>query len=165
MAILDTLEHAGDARPMPGSLPTHYRYTAGVAGQRYLAALRDTGDFLGAHCDKCGYTYVPARTYCERCFATLPESAWVKVGPGGTLLSFTVVHVDLNGHPLHPPRTLGLIQLDGGDGALVHDLGELGGQAPRVGMRVTAVLKPKAERTGSILDTRHFRPEQPTDSG
>jgi uncharacterized OB-fold protein len=159
MAILDTLEHAGDARSMPGSLPTHYRYTAGVAGQRFLAALRDEGVILGAHCDKCRYTYVPARMYCERCFAALPESAWRKVGPSGTLVSFTVVHVDLDGKPLDAPRTLGLVRLDGADGALVHDLGEFGEQAPRVGMRVTAALKPKPERTGSILDIRYFKPE------
>jgi len=159
MAILDTLEHAGETRSMPGSLPTHYRYTAGVAGQKFLAALRDEGDLLGSHCDKCNYTYVPGRMYCERCFAALPESAWRKVGPGGTLASFTVVHVDLDGNPLDAPRTLGLIRLDGAGGTLVHDLGELGARAPRAGMRVTAVLKPKAERTGSILDIRYFRPE------
>jgi len=159
MAILDTLEHAGDARSMPGSLPTRYRYTAGVAGQRFLAALRDEGDLLGSHCDKCNYTYVPGRMYCERCFAALPESAWLKAGPGGTLASFTVVHLDLDGNPLDAPRTLGLIRLDGADGTLAHDLGEFEGQAPRIGMRVTAVLKPKAERAGSILDIRYFRPE------
>ena len=159
MAILDALEHAGDARSMPGSLPTHYRYTAGVAGQRFLATLRDEGVILGARCDKCRYTYVPARMYCERCFAALPESAWVKVGPGGMLVSFTVVHVDLEGKSLDAPRTLGLVRLDGADGTLVHDLDEFVEQIPRVGMEVMAVLKPKAERTGSILDIRHFRPE------
>jgi len=159
MAILDTLEHADEARSMRGSLPTHYRYTAGVAGQKFLAALRDEGKFLAAHCDRCNYTYLPARLYCERCFAHLPETAWREAGPGGTLLSFTVVHFDLDGRPLGTPRTLGLVQLDGADGALVHDLGEFGRQAPRVGLRVTAVLRPKAERTGSILDIHHFRPE------
>ena len=159
MAILDTLEHAGEARSMPCSLPTHYRYTAGVAGQRFLAALRDEGILYGTRCDKCDYTYLPARMYCERCFAALPESAWVKVGPGGTLISFTVVHIDLDGKPLAAPRRLGLIRLDGADGHLVHDLGELSAQAPRVGARVTAVLKPKTHRSGSILDIRHFKPE------
>lgn len=159
MAILDSLEHLREARAMPGSLPTHYLYTAGVAGQKFLAALRDEGKILGARCEKCGYTYVPARMYCERCFAPLPEDQWTTVGPGGTLVSFTVVHLDLDGQPLAAPRTLGLIRLDGADGTLVHDLGELGGRAPEIGMRVTAALKPRAERTGSILDIRWFRPE------
>ena len=158
MAILDTLEHAIDARSMRGSLPTHYRYTAGVAGQKFLAALRDEGKLLGVHCNKCRYTYVPPRMYCERCFAHLPESAWVEVGLGGTLVSFTVVHFDLDDRALDPPRTLGLIQLDGADGALVHELGELDGGTPRISMRVSAVLKPKTERIGSILDIRYFKP-------
>ena len=159
MAILDTPAHATDAHVMRGSLPTHYRYTTGVAGQKFLATLRDEGRLLGAHCDRCRYTYIPARAYCERCLAALPESAWVEVGPGGTLLSFTVVHVDLEGKSLDAPRTLGLVRLDGADGTLVHDLDEFVEQIPRVGMEVMAVLKPKAERTGSILDIRHFRPE------
>ncbi len=158
MAILDTLEHAGEAHSVRGSLPTHYRYTAGVAGQAFLAALRDEGRLLGAHCHKCRYTYVPPRMYCERCFVQLPESAWREIGPGGTLASFTVVHFDLDDRALDPPRTLGLIQLDGADGVLLHELGELEGRAPRIGMRVTAVLKPKAERIGSILDIRYFKP-------
>ena len=158
MAILDPLEHFHDARAMPGGLPTHYIYTAGVAGQKFLATLRDEGKLLGARCEKCGYTYIPARMYCERCFAHLPESAWIQVGPGGVLMSFTVVHLDLSGKPLDKPRTLGLIKLDGADGTLVHDLGELTIK-PRVGMRVTAVVKPKAERVGSILDIRYFKAE------
>jgi len=158
MAILDTPAHATDAHVMRGSLPTHYRYTTGVAGQKFLTTLRDEGRLLGAHCDRCRYTYVPARAYCERCLAALPESAWVEVGPGGTLLSFTVVHVDLDGGRLDAPRTLGLIRLDGASGVMVHDLGGLGERTPRVGMPLTAVLKLKAERTGSILDIRHFKP-------
>jgi len=158
MAILDPLEHFHDARAMPGGLPTHYIYTAGVAGQKFLATLRDEGKLLGARCEKCGYTYIPARMYCERCFAHLPESAWIQVGPGGVLMSFTVVHLDLSGKPLDKPRTLGLIKLDGADGTLVHDLGELTSK-PRVGMRVTAVVKPKAELVGSILDIRYFKAE------
>ena len=158
MAILDPLEHFREARAMPGSLPTHYLYTAGVAGQKFLAALRDEGKILGARCDKCGYTYVPARMYCERCFAALPDSAWVEAGPGGRLASFTVVHLDLDGQPLASPRVMGLIQPDGADGLLAHDLGEFGERAPRVGMRVTAIFKPQAERAGSILDIRYFRP-------
>jgi hypothetical protein len=158
MAILDPLEHATEAHAMHGALPTHYRYTVGVAGQKFLAALRDEGKLLGAHCNRCRYTYVPARAYCERCLAALPESAWVEVGPGGTLVSFTVVHVDLDDRSLDVPRVLGLIRLDGASGALVHELGGLGERGPRIGMRVAAVFKPKTERTGSILDIRHFRP-------
>jgi len=158
MAIFDTLEHNEEAHAMRGSLPTHYRYTAGVAGQKFLETLRDEGNLLGAHCSRCHYTYVPPRMYCERCFAALPESSWVRVGPSGILLSFTTLHIDLDGAPLNPPRMMGLVQLDGAHGALVHDLGEMGERAPSPGMRVTAVLKPKAERVGSILDLRYFKP-------
>jgi hypothetical protein len=48
--------------------------------------------------------------------------------------------------------------LDGGDGGLVHRLGEVAPDELEIGMRVEAVFKPRAEREGSINDIRYFRP-------
>jgi hypothetical protein len=49
-----------------------------------------------------------------------------------------------------------LIQLDGADDLLVHRIGET--DSVSIGDRVEAVLAEAAERKGSILDVRHFRP-------
>jgi uncharacterized OB-fold protein len=132
-----------------------HRYTPGVAGEAFLTALRDRGVFLASTCEACSLTYVPARLFCERCFGELAADA--EVGPEGTLVSSTVVHVDADGARLTPPIVVGLVRLDGASSALLHTV--LGGHAapPAVGARVRAVLLPRAERTGSILDVRGFR--------
>lgn len=143
------------ARRLEGEIPVRHRYTPGVAGEAFLAALRDRGVFLGSTCEACSLTYVPARLFCERCFRELAADA--EVGPEGTLVSSTVVHVDADGARLTHPLTVGLVRLDGASSAVLHAV--LGGDAapPAIGARVRAALIPRDERIGSILDVRGFR--------
>lgn len=136
-------------------IPIRHRYTPGVAGEAFFTALRDRGELLASRCEECQITYCPARLFCERCFAG-PLEADVKVGPHGTLESFSVGMVGVEGEPLPDPVTVGLVRPDGADTVLMHFVIEA--DELQNGMRVEAVLRPKAERTGSILDLRGFRP-------
>lgn len=43
MSLLGTLEHPTDARVWRGNLPVYHRYTAGIAGEKFLRALKDEG--------------------------------------------------------------------------------------------------------------------------
>jgi uncharacterized OB-fold protein len=152
--MLEKITNPERVRIVEGAIPVRHRYTAGVAGDRFFRALRDRGEILGTPCTACGVTYVPGRMFCERCFAALEE--WVKVGPGGTLESFTAVHVDLDGQPLVEPAWVGLVMLDRATTVLPHRL-EPNGTEPQIGSRVEAVIEPKAKRSGSINDIRGFR--------
>lgn len=155
--MLERIERPDEVRRFPGSIPVRHRYTPGVAGERFFAALRERGVFLGSRCESCGFTYVPCRMFCERCFGELGADA--EVGPGGVLKSFTIGYVGIEGEPLAEPVTLGIVQLDGADGVLMHLLLTAGVDEPlEIGRRVEAVLKPTAERSGSILDVLGFRP-------
>ena len=136
-------------RKVAGELPVRFRYTPGVANTAFLDALRDRGVLLGSRCEACGVTYLPARLFCERCFAEL--FADVECGPQGELISWTVGHVGIDDEPLEAPVTIGLVQLDGADTVLMHFLRV---DEPRVGMRVRAELLD--DRTGSILDIKGF---------
>lgn len=145
-----------DVRRWEGRIPVRHHYTPGVAGEVFFTVLRDRGVILGSRCEACGYTYVPARLFCERCFAEL--AADVEVGPGGTVVSFTVGFVGIEGEPLDVPVTVGLVRLDGADAAMFHFLLDGSSDEPlEIGQRVEAVLKPAAERIGSILDIEGFR--------
>ena len=141
-------------RVVPGDLPVSFRYTPGVANTVFFEALRDRGVLVGARCDACEVTYLPARIFCERCFAEL--TAQTECGPGGVLESFTVGHTDIDGAPLPEPVTLGLIRLDGADTVLMHRVIDL--DAPAIGDRVMARVR--TDRTGSILDIEGFAPER-----
>jgi uncharacterized OB-fold protein len=137
-----------------GRIPIRHRYTPGVAGEAFFAALKDRGVFVASRCDACDITYCPGRLFCERCFDELNADA--EAGPGGTLESFTVGHAGIEGEPLEEPVTVGLVRLDGADTVLMHFVVQAAN--PEIGMRVEAVLKPKSKRTGSILDVEGFRP-------
>jgi uncharacterized OB-fold protein len=141
------------ARAIRGEMPVGFHYTPGVGNGAFFEALRARGAFLGSRCDACERTYVPARIFCERCFAALGPG--VECGPGGTLESFTIVHEDVDGEPVEPPAPVGLVRLDGADTVLVHRL--LGDAEWAIGMRVEAELRPAEQRIGSILDVEGFR--------
>ncbi|HEV8681875.1 MAG TPA: Zn-ribbon domain-containing OB-fold protein [Actinomycetota bacterium] len=137
-----------------GHIPVAHRYTPGVAGEAFFRALIERGEFLGSRCESCGFTYCPARLFCERCFTRL--DADTVVGPQGKVESFTVGYVGVEGEPLDEPVVLGLVRLDGADTLLAHFL--LDADTLEIGQVVEAVLKQKRYRTGSILDVRGFRP-------
>ena len=139
------------ARTVDGGLPVSFHYTPGVGNTAFFEALRDRGVLLGSRCEACAYTYLPARIFCERCFAEL--AADTECGPGGTLESFTTGHVGIDGEPLEEPVTIGLVKLDGADTVLMH---RLNGDEPwAIGSRVG--IETASERTGSILDIVGFR--------
>ncbi|MGH2672165.1 MAG: Zn-ribbon domain-containing OB-fold protein [Actinomycetota bacterium] len=153
--MLEKIALPDEVRRWDGEFPVRHRYTPGVAGTAFFTALRDRGVLLGSRCEACSYTYVPARLFCERCFAEL--AADTEVGPGGALVSFTIGFVGLEGEPLEEPETIGLVRLDGADSVLMHRV--LDADEPlEIGERVEVVLRPDAERTGTILDIEGFHP-------
>lgn len=142
------------ARVIAGDLPVRFRYTPGVGATAFFEALRDRGVLLGSRCGSCDFTYLPARLFCERCFAEL--GADTECGPGGTLESFTVAHQGIDAEPLPEPITWATVKLDGADTVMVHRL--LDTTAPEIGTRVRAVVR--EQRTASIADLEGFAPER-----
>ncbi|MGH2595306.1 MAG: Zn-ribbon domain-containing OB-fold protein [Actinomycetota bacterium] len=140
------------ARTVDGTLPVAFHYTPGVGNTAFFEALRDRGVLLGSRCEACAFTYLPARIFCERCFAEL--AADTECGPGGTLESFTVGYVGIDGEPLDEQVTIGLVKLDNAGTVLMHLL--IGDMTWQIGMRVEAAAT--TDRTGSILDIEGFRP-------
>lgn len=158
MSILQHVCNNTVARAVEGEIPIQSRYTYGLAGERFFREIMENARLLGTRCDECDYTYVPPAIYCERCFARLDQ--WVEVSARGSVQSFTVVMVALDGSPLDEPEIMALVQLDGADGVLVHRLGDVDVEDLAIGMPVKAVFKPRKERKGSILDISHFAPAE-----
>jgi uncharacterized OB-fold protein len=140
------------ARTVRGGMPVSFHYTPGVGNTAFFEALRDRGVLLGSRCSACDHTYIPARIFCERCFAELQPDT--ECGPGGTLESYTVGYIGVDGESLDEPMTIGLVRPDGADTVLMHRL--LGDGPWTIAMRVEAVLADA--RSGSILDVLGFEP-------
>ncbi|MFB3125842.1 MAG: Zn-ribbon domain-containing OB-fold protein [Candidatus Acidiferrales bacterium] len=145
-----------ETRVWRGGIPLESRYTAGLGGQVFFQALKERGELVGTRCAACKQVYVPARAFCERCFAELTEE--VKVSPEGTLVSFTFSAYDRDANRLAEPVALALVKLDGTTTTMLHRLLRVTSpEQVRIGARVKVVLKPKAKRTGSILDIEGFQ--------
>ncbi|MGH7930583.1 MAG: Zn-ribbon domain-containing OB-fold protein [Candidatus Binatia bacterium] len=139
-----------------GEIPIQSLYTAGVGGQIFFTALKNRGELLGTRCAPCGQVYLPARLFCERCFAELAEQVSVKLE--GIIKSFTIVYVNRDNEQLPQPLALALVQLDGATTFFLHKLLNVSDASQiTIGDRARIVLKPEAERRGSILDIEGFR--------
>lgn len=145
-----------ETRAWPGEIPLEGLYTAGVGGQIFFKALKERGELVGTRCGPCQQVYLPARLFCERCLAELSEE--VRVKPEGILTSFTFCSVDHDGRRLDKPLAVGLVRLEGATTVFLHRLLKVSDPSQvRIGSHVKMVIKPKAKRTGSILDIEGFR--------
>jgi hypothetical protein len=82
----------------------------------------------------------------------------VEVEGVGLVHTFTVLFKNLDGSKKEEPEIIALIHLDEADGGVVHRLGECDPVDVHFGLAVEAVLKPEAEREGSIQDILYFKP-------
>ena len=145
-----------EQRAWPGEIPLTSLYTAGTGGQIFFRALKTQGKLIATRCVPCEQIYLPARSFCERCFAELKEQ--VEVKRTGRLVSYTVCYVDHDGARLRGPVALGLVQLDGATTFFLHYLLVINDpREVKIGCRVETIIKAKAKRVGSILDIEGFR--------
>lgn len=156
MALKQRVEQFNQTKVWFGELPVESLYTAGIAGERFFRTLKERGEITGTKCKRCGIVYVPGRVFCERCFDALDE--WVKVGHAGTLESWTVLYLGLDGKRLQQPEIIGMVKLDGASTVIVHRLSNVVPEKLHFGMRVTAVIEPEEKRKGAITDIRYFQP-------
>jgi uncharacterized OB-fold protein len=142
-----------DSGTIEGDFPVHFRYTAGVAGEKFLREIKDNGRLVAARCNNCQLNYLPPRIYCERCMSKLGE--YVEIENSGIIQSYTLCTQDKEGRQLAEPVNVALVRFPSAHGGIIHRTnGEV-----CVGDRVRAVFKPKSSRTGSILDIEYFEKE------
>jgi uncharacterized OB-fold protein len=145
-----------EQRAWSGKIPLTSLYTAGTGGQIFFHALKTQGKLIATLCRPCEQVYLPARSFCERCFAELTEQ--IEIKRRGRLVSYTISYVDHDGARLRRPIALGLVQLEGATTYFLHRLLDVGDpEKIKIGCSVEAVIKPKAKRAGSILDIEGFR--------
>lgn len=156
MGLLHALTNPAERKAWAGEIPVDSLYTAGVAGEKFLGALRDRGVILASRCDKCGTTTLLPRAFCERCLS--PTDSYPEVEAKGKVATYTVLRRDLDNNRIDRPEVLAFVSFDGVEGGIIHWLREVAADKVEVGMPVEAVLRPKGDREGSILDISHFRP-------
>lgn len=130
-----------------------YKYKVNGAGMKLLVDSMKEKKIRGMKCSQCGTVYVPAPTYCRKCFCDVDEV--VEVGTEGVVMSYTVEMADVRGNPLEEFRLTAMMQLDGADTWIIGTISNLDDwHDMKVGMRVRAVWVD--EPVGSLADIDRF---------
>ena len=143
--ITERIDKPSEIKSWPGTIPVHNLYTVGIAGEKFLRAIKDQGKLLAASCGKCQKDFLPPKIFCPYCLQELKE--WREVPSRGVVETFTVC----NG------QIFALIRLTSA-GGLIHKLGGVTPGKVKIGLKVEAVFKVPAERKGSLLDIAYFQP-------
>ena len=140
------------------AFPMLYEWSIGLYGSRFFQEIMNNKRFIGIKCPGCGKIYVPPRRVCGPCFKELTEL--VPLSDTGVLTAFSVVNypfIDPHTGSRRPiPYTYGYIQLDGADNIFSHIINETDLSRIKVGMKVRAVFKDRAEMKGNIEDIKYF---------
>ena len=118
---------------------------------RFFRELMDNKRIMGTKCPECGTVFCPPTSDCPKCWI---PAEWVEVGPQGTVLHFSIIHLPNLWMKRKVPYTIGLIKLDGADTGLMHFVDETDIEKLKTRPRVEAVFAD--ERKGYITDIEHF---------
>ena len=69
------------------------------------------GVLLGSRCRACGDTFHPVRSRCASCFSEEVEE--VDLGTKGTIITYTVSHVQMPGSSVTPPFVTAVVGMPG----------------------------------------------------
>lgn len=151
----DAADDAGDGVVTSVRTPIRleYDYTPGLAGSRFLRAVRE-GDIRGRRCPGCEQVYVPPRGACPMCGEALGEE--VEVADTGTVATFAIVNV--SSHDVELPYVAAEVLLDGADTTATFLLKGVEPDEVRMGMRVKAHWKPPEERDFNLGNIEYVEP-------
>jgi uncharacterized OB-fold protein len=154
-------ETHGPVEIMTTPIRLHYRHTTSAEEDGYLRALAE-GRIIGQRCPVCHKVYVPPRV----CPADgVAPGEVVEVADHGTVTTFCVVNVPFAGQRLDPPYVVAQVLLDGADIPIPHLILGLDASEVRMGMRVAAVWRDRAEWTYTPVNIAHFEPTGEADAG
>ena len=136
-----------------------FKWSVGFQMERFIKALANK-KILAAKCPKCGYTYVPPRSRCGKCYAKLSEENLVVLSGKGNLISYTTAYVELDGEgnyrDLKKPKIIGAIKLDDADSTIFMPVEEAEPSAVKEGMKVEVQWREQTK--GELADLKYFKP-------
>nr|MDO8063411.1 Zn-ribbon domain-containing OB-fold protein [Candidatus Freyrarchaeum guaymaensis] len=143
--------------PIPFS--AGFRWSVGEVMEHFIKSLGER-KILGGKCPRCGYTYVPPRNRCGKCYSEIKPENLTELSGKGVLVGYTIAHVELDGvgniKDLEEPLVIGAVKLDGADSTIFVPIGEVKPEEVKSGMRVEVAWREETE--GEIGDIKYFKP-------
>ena len=136
-----------------------FNWSTGYLMQNFIQELAKR-KILGTKCPACGYTYVPPRSRCGKCYAKIEEKDLITLSGKGSLVSYTIAYVELDGkgnfEDLEEPVIIGAIRLEGADSTVFMPLEGIKPQDITDGLRVE--VQWREEMKGELADIKCFKP-------
>ncbi len=151
----------GDVTGVTTPVQLDYVYAASPEESAFYRGLAE-GRIVAQRCPSCSKVYVPPRGACPTC--GVPTADEVELSHRGTVTTYCIVNVPFMGQHIKPPYVSAYVLLDGADIALQHIVLEIPADQVRMGMRVEAVWKDRAEWGTTIENISHFRPVDEPDA-
>jgi hypothetical protein len=151
----DPLPPAGPVEMITTPIHLRIEHSASEQETSYLLALQD-GRLLGQRCPLCRKVYIPPRSACPT--DGVPPAEYVELPDRGVVTTFCVVNVPFLGQRIAPPYVAAYVLLDGADIPFLHLILGCEASEVRMGMRVEASWRPRAEWGPTLQNIEYFRP-------
>jgi uncharacterized protein len=149
----EKISSESQVRTWTDHIPLQWKYTAGVAGDRFLRLLMQ-GKIQASYCKNCDKLYLPPKIFCRDCFVQL--DVWKDVPEdGGSIYTFTNVSTK-QPDGSKETETIVLVRFEGIEGGILGRLKTARDQKPKIGMKVKPTFKPKNSRIGDLSDIEYF---------
>lgn len=139
--------------------PAGFDWATGLMMQTFIQGLAKRR-ILGARCPGCGYTYVPPRSRCGKCYAAIDEKNLLDLAEKGILVGYTEGHVKLDGNgnfqDLETPVIIGAIKLQDADSTVFMPIEGIRPLDLKVGLEVE--VQWREETKGELSDIKCFAP-------
>ena len=136
-----------------------FSWSTGFLMEKFIKELANRR-ILAAKCPGCGYTYVPPRSRCGKCYAKIEEKNLINLSGKGRLVSYTEAYVQLDGNgnlqDLEKPMIIGAIKLDNADSTIFMPVEGIKPRALAEGLKVK--VQWREETKGELSDIRFFEP-------
>ncbi|WP_026343821.1 Zn-ribbon domain-containing OB-fold protein [Nocardia sp. BMG111209] len=154
-APVDSADEGAPVTAIVTPVDLRYKHTASPQETEFLKAIAD-GRLLGARATD-GKVYFPPRGADPRTGEATDD--YVELSDAGIVTTFCIVNVPFQGQRIKPPYVAAYVLLDGADIPFLHLVLGCDVHEVRMGMRVKASWKPRAEWTYDGLDNvSHFEP-------
>jgi uncharacterized OB-fold protein len=159
-AVTPLTDPAEAIAEMPYSMTLDYEHAYGPYYGRMFDELASARRIVGSKCPSCLNVLVPARGNCDACF--VPTAQLMDVADTGTILGFSVIHLEFVGQKRKPPYVYAEINLDGTATRLIHNVGGFditrAEELLDIGTRVRALWKDVTPGSGTLDDIEYFEP-------
>lgn len=143
--------------PLP--FVANFSWSTGFLMEKFIKELANR-KILAAKCPGCGYTYVPPKSRCGKCYSKIEERDLINLSGRGTLVSYTRAYVKLDGQgnfvDLEKPELIGAIKLDKADSIIFMPLEGVELQDLAEGLKLR--VEWREETKGELSDIKCFKP-------